>query len=361
MELATKNDLAEVLERFEAWWHCQIIDRPVVTIGQRRRRRFVQPRTAHATLRDGWLDMEHAIEVFAASIEDVVFPADRVPVFFPNVGPEVCSTVFGCELEFTEVTSYSKPVAGSCRGVLSLQPNLDNPYWNAIRRGTELSLQAGKGKWITGLADLHTNGDLLASLRDPAELCLDLADDIESVRAACEHVTKFFPLMFDDLWNRIRPAGHPCTTWTPVLHNDRSYVTSCDFICMISPEMFQRTILPSLVEEMRFLERNIFHLDGPGALKHLDALLEVEELDGVQWIYGAGNGPAARWTDVHRKCQSAGKCVQVCCVDIPDALAVMEHLRPEGAWLDVGGGPHEATEIDAFLAHVTRWAAGKKI
>ncbi len=26
-----------------------------------------------------------------------------------------------------------------------------------------------------------------------------------------------------------------------------------------------------------------FHLDGPGALKHLDALLELDELDAVQW------------------------------------------------------------------------------
>jgi len=359
MELETKPDFAKVLERFEAWWDCQIIDRPVVTIEQRRRRPFVQPQGNHATLRDSRMDMEYAIETFAASIEGAVFPADRVPVFFPNVGPEVCSTIFGCELEFAETTSYSKPVVSSCREILQLSPNLENPYWNTIRRGTELSLQLGTGKWITGLTDLHTNGDLLASLRDPEGLCLDLADDVESVRAACDHVTKSFPLMFDDLWDRIRSAGQPCTTWTPVLHAGRSFVTSCDFICMISPEMFQRTILPSIVQEMRFLERNIFHLDGPGALKHLDALLELKELDGVQWVHGASQGPGARWIDVYRKVQAAGKCVQVLCCDVSDAQAIMEHIRPQGAWLDVGGS-YEEQEIRDFLASVGRWAAGKR-
>ena len=359
MELQTKPDFGKTLQRFEAWWHCQIVDRPVVTIRQRQRNGQAVPRKTHATLRDRWMDMDYAVETFAASIRDAIFPADSFPLFFPNVGPEICSTVFGCDLEFAEVTSYSKPIAGSCRDILSLKPDLDNPYWNAIRHGTQLSLQAGAGKWITGLADLHTNGDLLASLRDPQNLCLDLADDIDGVRAACDHVTKHYPLMFDDLWKPIQAAGQPCTTWTPVLHAGRSYVTNCDFICMISPEMFQRTILPALVEEMRFLERNIFHLDGPGALKHLEALLKVKELNGVQWIYGASRGPAAKWIDVYKRIQAAGKCAQICCQDIPDALAVMENIRPKGAWFDVRGA-HEAQEIEAFLDRVTRWAAGRK-
>ena len=34
MKLETKPDFEKALERFEAWWQCEIIDRPVVNIWQ---------------------------------------------------------------------------------------------------------------------------------------------------------------------------------------------------------------------------------------------------------------------------------------------------------------------------------------
>jgi hypothetical protein len=37
----------------------------------------------------------------------------------------------------------------------------------------------------------------------------------------------------------------------------------------------------------RHVERTIYHLDGPGALRHLDRLLAIPELDCAQWIQGA--------------------------------------------------------------------------
>jgi len=213
---------------------------------------------------------------------------------------------------------------------------------------------------ITGLTDLHTNGDLVAALREPQDLCLDLADDPESVRAACDYVTEAgYRLMFEDLWDRVRAAGQPCTTWAPILHAGPAYVTNCDFICMISTRQFEQTILPSIVEEMRYLERNIFHLDGPGALRHLPTLLDLPELHGLQWVYGAGNGPAARWVDVYRRGPG--------CRQVPSGVLSGRarrgdgrpaKLRPEGVWLDVGGD-YSRDEADAFLRDVQRWAVGK--
>ncbi len=363
MELQYKPDIDQVLARFEAWWNCQIIDRPPVTMWVRpdkapQAATPPPPQKKYATLRDRWLDMEGAVERFEYNVQQTFYFADAFPMFMPNVGPEVCSTVFGTGLEFGESTSWSKPVAASCRDILKIKPNLDNPYWNAIRKGTDLSLAAGEGKWITALPDLHTNGDLPAALRDPQELCIDLAEDIDSVQAAVEYVTKFFPLMYEDLWKRIEAHGLPSTTWTPALHMGKSYVTSCDFICMISPAMFQKTILPSIVWEMEYLDRNIFHLDGPGALRHLDALLEQPRLNGVQWVFGAGNGPARKWVDVYKRIQAAGKCIQLCCDDFADAWAIAEQIKPEGVWFCIGGGYSQA-EGEDILKKLTRWAAGK--
>ncbi len=362
MELRDKPDFDKTLQRFEAWWHCQIIDRPPVSpwvksdrpAGRERK----APRRQYATLRERWMDIDYILDCHEAWLEGAMHLGDSFPAFMPNLGPEVCATVFGCELEFGQDTSWSIPAVGSCREISGIRPNLDNPYWNWIRRATDESLRRGRGRWITAMPDLHMDGDLLASLRDPQNLCLDLVDDPDSVRQACDYVTQHYPVIFDDIWGRIAAAGQPGTTWTAYLHSGRAYVTSCDFICMISPEMFQRTILPSIQWEMDWLERNIFHLDGPGALKHLDTLLAQPRLTGLQWIYGASRGPAAKWVDVYKKAQAAGKCIQLCGEGLEDTRKVAEQLRPEGVWLCPGGGTRD--EVQAFLDWAGRWAAGRQ-
>lgn len=358
MELQFKPDAEHSLQRWEAWWHGEVIDRPVVSIGVKpdKPRREV-PAKAHETLRDRWLDMDYHIDRAEAHLESSVFYADSFPVFMPNVGPELVATLFGCELNFGEATSWSDPVDANVRDVVGREPNYDNPYWQAIEAGMDRSIQRGAGKWITGLPDFHFNGDLLAALRDPEALCFDYVDDIEGVKAALEHVDSFTPEIYDRLYAKVQAAGQPATTWLRTMHMGRAYVPSCDFICMISPEMFTETIIESIRKETAFLDRAIFHLDGPGALRHLDALLELNDLHAIQWVFGAGNGPAARWIDVYKKIQAAGKGVEVCAENADDALAVAEHLRPEGVWFAIGGS-YTAAEADAVIAELTRRTAG---
>jgi hypothetical protein len=161
------------------------------------------------------------------------------------------------------------------------------------------------------------------------------------------------------LWKRIEAVGQPATTWAPMLHAGRAYVTSCDFICMISSPMFRQAILPSILMEMRFLQRNIFHLDGPGALRHLDDLLALPELNGLQWVYGAGNGPGRKWIKVQQRAQAAGKCIQLLCEDLDDAKALAADLRPEGVWF-CPGGSYPRKQAQEFLDWTARWAAGKR-
>ena len=99
---------------------------------------------------------------------------------------------------------------------------------------------------------------------------------------------------------------------------------------MISPDMFKEFILPELMEEIEWLDgKTIFHLDGPGALKHLDMLLEIPKLAGIQWVYGAGQPTAAYWVPVLKKIQAAGKLIHIHIV--PEDLDVLlEEIKPEG-------------------------------
>ncbi|MGI6416415.1 MAG: hypothetical protein ACOX1P_12160 [Thermoguttaceae bacterium] len=357
MELATKPDLPEVLARFEAWWNRQPLKRPLVTIEVEPDRPPQLPGKHHGSVRERWMDVEYVLDCVEARIEAGVYLGDTVPIYMPFLGPEICAALFGAELVFkSEETSYSVPSVRRVRDLLAMEPDFSSPYWETIRQLTDLSLQRGRGRWITGVTDLHTNGDLLAAVRDPQQLCLDCADDLEGVRLACEHVTDWFPAIFDDLYGRIAAAGQPCTTWTPGVAMAPWYTISCDFICMISPAMFGEAILPSLRREIGHMKYSLFHLDGPGALKHLDALLELEELDAVQWVYGAGAGPAARWLDVYRRIQDAGKGLQIVGYGgLEELRAVAPYLKPQGVWF-WPIGRFCRTEAEAFLRWTSDWA-----
>ncbi|MHC4716231.1 MAG: hypothetical protein ACYS5V_04620, partial [Planctomycetota bacterium] len=99
MELQTKPNFEMVLERFEAWWRCELVDRPLLTIDVKRDRPARLPEKDHDSPRDRWLDVEFALDRFEAGIDGKLFLAETLPVFAPNLGPDVVGTLFGCELE----------------------------------------------------------------------------------------------------------------------------------------------------------------------------------------------------------------------------------------------------------------------
>ena len=75
---------------------------------------------------------------------------------------------------------------------------------------------------------------------------------------------------------------------------------------MIGPEMFAEFVLPHLKQEMAQLDAVEYHLDGPGAIKHLEALCSIEKLEVVQWVPGAGN-ERQDWTSLFRRIDQLGK------------------------------------------------------
>ena len=85
----------------------------------------------------------------------------------------------------------------------------------------------------------------------------------------------------------IRPACRGTSCWTPIWSTGRTYMLQCDF-CMISPRMFERFVLPDLTEICDHLDHGFYHLDGKGEIPHLDLLLSIERLRGVQSIPGDG-------------------------------------------------------------------------
>jgi hypothetical protein len=163
--------------------------------------------------------------------------------------------------------------------------------------------------------------------------------------------------VYDVFYEKLRAAGQPISTWTSLVHDGKYYVPSNDFSIMISSEMFNEVFLPGIQRECQFLDRSIYHLDGPGALRHLDSLLDIAELGAIQWVPGAGNEGFHKWIDVYKRVQAAGKGIQVLC-KLDELDLVMETLDPHGVFLSVGGVPsREAAET--MLDRLAEWCTGR--
>ena len=80
---------------------------------------------------------------------------------------------------------------------------------------------------------------------------------------------------------------------------------------MIGQDMFEEFVYPNLQKFCEDIDRTIYHLDGPGELKHLPKILELDQLRAVQWIPGAGNPSIENYREIHRSIESTGKYIEL--------------------------------------------------
>lgn len=336
--LTTVPDFARTAARFEAWWNFELLDRPLLTMTAPTGRPFRGPSSTHASFRDRWFDANFALENFIASLDTTAYLGDAFPIFNPNLGPELTATLLGCELEFSEFSSWSRPIVHSPDDwdrILTQPARFDNVYWQTIEKLMRRAIDASQEKFLVGMTDLHGSYDILAALRDPQELCMDVLDCPDTLRRAGRHAAAIFVQSFERSWAILRDASLGSTCWTPFFHDGPAYVSSCDFWCMVSPNVARGLIWPDVQHEINAMQRSIFHLDGPSALPHLDLLLNCPNLQAVQWVYGDGHGPATNWIDVYRRIVAAGKSAQVICADAAEAMQVLEAVGPRGLWFTI--------------------------
>jgi len=356
-----KPDFEAVLERYEAWWKCAILDRPLVSIvfPKELADRVPQPKKSHPSHRHRWFDAQFVAASTEARLRNTVFFADSLPVAWPNLGPEVFSAFLGCEMVYGEHTAWSTPVVmdWTAESLESVRFDEANFYFRKLVEITDALIDRGKGRFIVGYTDLHGGADALAALRDPQELLVDTIERPVEIKRLCDRITTDFLRVYDIFYEKLAAAGMPSTTWCHATCKGKFHVPSNDFSCMISTHAFEDLFLPGIIRECRHMDRCIYHLDGPQALRYLDLLLDVPEIHAIQWVPGAGRDRWADWTSVYQKIQNRGKALQILSIPAPDLGLLFEVLRPEGVWLSHISGVTDEQEAQDVLARITRWKA----
>jgi len=352
-----KPDYELTKKRFDAFWACDVADRvPVTGIVFEVDNPAPVPEKTYNSWKEKWLDIDFRVQEISTWLHNQVFYADSLPIAWPNMGPEIFSVWCGCPYDFGETTTWSEPCIKDWeRDYDKAVLNMDHPLFKLLEEFTYKLLEASKGHFIVGLTDFHPGGDHIAALRDPANLAIDLIDNPDWVKRKLKDSYKEFFKVYEHFYNILKTHNMPISTWTSIVADGKFNIPSNDFSCMISTQMFEVFFLEGIIEECRYYDKTLYHLDGPAALRHLDTLLSIKELKAVQWVPGAGNEGFEKWVHVYQKIQAAGKAIEVFGINISNLDLLFESLRPEGVWIDGVGGIKTKEEADYVLKRITNW------
>lgn len=339
------NNWDKIMERYKEYWALENHDRPILSIRAPKKHTEGKTERFHGSLKEQWMDTEYMIKSNNREMQNTYYAGEAFPVLNPNLGPDYFAACYGTDLAFGADTSWSIPFlrdedVEEYRGfVLQTQ----NEYYRKMIEMTKAAVEDGKDKYLVGITDIHPGLDGLVSMRGPQELCMDTLDNPEFIKKGAMDLLDGFKIIYDELYALTTSFQKGSTNWMGIWHESRWYPTCCDFSCMISEQMYEELVVEELVEELKFLDASIYHLDGPDALKHLDRLLKIDALKGIQWVYGAGQPTASHWLEVLRRIQDAGKMIQI---DVrPEELEVMlENLRPEGVMYTINANSQEDAE-----------------
>ena len=353
LDLETMPGFDMAMKRVYAWYDSEIIDRPPV--------RFVahnafveQANQAYPSdnLRDRWFDAEFQVDTFLKSIEGQTFHGETFPIFWPNLGPEVYAAFYGAELEYGEVTAWSKPFVAEWADVARLKLDMGNQYFKKIEELTRCALEKCAGKFMVGYTDLHPGVDCAAAWRDPQQLCVDLYDQPEQVKQLIELAIADFELVYNHFDGMLKAAGQLSASWLGIPSFGRMHIPSCDFSALISEDFFEEFCLPVLQREVKSMTHNVFHVDGPGVARHLEAILSVPEVHAIQWVQGVGDDyPILQWAPLIKEIQAKKPVI----VDLQqhELEPLIEQMKPKGLFLWIAT-ENEAEEL-AIIERLEKW------
>lgn len=358
LELEGMPQFDDSMRRIYAWYENEIIDRPPVRFQAHNATLEAAEeevtRLSKEQKKTWWFDVERQVDLYIRSIEGKRFHGETFPIFAPNLGPEVYSAFYGSELVYGDVTSWSIPLVKEWDDIEKLQLDMENEYVTKLEELTLHALERCEGKFMVGYTDLHPGLDCVAAWRDPQQLCIDMIKNPDKIKQLSELAVTDFHQIFDHFDAMLKAHNQLSACWMGIPSFGKMHVPSDDFITLISPAFYQEFGLPILEEEVKGMTHNIYHVDGKGVARHIDAILSVPEVHAIQWVQGVGDDyPIMQWLPFIKKLQAENMPVIVD-LDKKDLDDFMQATDPEGLFLWIASET-EDEELE-ILKRVSKWA-----
>ena len=333
VKLQYKPDFEIARSYWDAFWNHEIIDRPCTVIWAKRTNDAVSDKHIWPVESD----FRESFDRCDKHLESYAFLGECIPGFTPGFGPDQMAGFLGAPIVISPDspdTSWSEKIVENWNDFLPLKIDDNNKIWRRMKEFHTAAEQRYKGKCLIYNIDLHSNIDALEGLRGAQKLLFDIIDQPEIITKAMTQVRPLYKKIYDtfDKYGNKQSLGS--NSGMHLYSRGKTDYIQADFICLLGPDMFREFALPAIEEEAQFLDNSCFHLDGPDALKHLDDILAIDDIDAVQWLPGAGRKPGYEWPEIIHKIQSAGKAA-VLYGNCDEIKAIHGRYKPELLVYDV--------------------------
>lgn len=355
-----KDDWEEAKSRLTALWQGERLDRPCISVCAPQPAEHPTPVPQPADDEMRWLDPAYRVALARRTLETTWWGGESVPSVLQMANWVVC---LGGTPRFDPATIWfdTRPVDFGKPSPFRHDP--DSPWMVKYRRlFMALCKEAGRDRFLIGKPGGLPANDLLSMLMGTEEFLYALMDHPDWMAEAILTGARDQQAARQGLQAQMRAAGHEfwygIGGWMPFWAPEPFNVTQSDVSCMLSPELFDRFVVPELDVYGQEHGALWYHLDGGDAKQHLPRLLSLPYLRVLQYVPAPcepPNGPGH--LEMYRQVQAAGKIVHI---DLP-----WQHVEPlvrelDPALLMLQTYCASPAEGERLLENSAKWAQAAK-
>lgn len=241
-----------------------------------------------------------AAERFRTIMRNTQYFGEALPISPLNFGCSGHVEFFGAQPRYSGDSIWFDPVLDAPDSSLL---KIDEKAMERQYRFAKETVREANGEFFVGMPDNVGVIDGLAALRGSEKLLVDMLDDPDFIAEAVQKLMKVWKQSQEEFYSILRENNQGGSThdwmslWCPGRHSQ----LQCDFSVMISPDMYEKFVMPELAECVKFLDYSTYHLDGQEQIRHLDYLLSIKELDNIQWTPVEGQPRTSEFISVFKK------------------------------------------------------------
>ena len=349
-----KSNLEETKQRYINWWN----HKGIILNMWEHFQEGVQPHaeiTPPAPAKDlsqKWFDPQWRAEYLDWYVAHSSLKADILPVANTQLGPGSLAAILGGVFEGGEDTIWIHPNPDFTDEIVF---NPEHPNWILHKELLKACKAKANGHYFVGMPDLMEGLDVLAALKGTDRVLLDTVMQPEILEQQMQQINDIYFKVFDELYDIIREGDEMAfcyfSSWAP----GKMSKLQSDISTMISQDDYRRFVQPFIREQCQKIDYTLYHLDGVGAMHHLPALLEIEELNAIQWTPGVGEpqGGSPKWYDLYKKILACGKSVMACWVTLDELKPLLDHIGVDGIHLEMDF--HNEKEVEQAMRIVEEY------
>ena len=349
-----KSNLEETKQRYINWWNHKGI---ILNMwehfqeGVQPHAEIVPPAPAK-DLSQKWFDPQWRAEYLDWYVAHSSLKADILPVANTQLGPGSLAAILGGVFEGGEDTIWIHPHPDFTDEIVF---NPEHPNWILHKELLKACKAKANGHYFVGMPDLMEGLDVLAALKGTDRVLLDTVMQPEILEQQMQQINDIYFKVFDELYDIIREGDEMAfcyfSSWAP----GKMSKLQSDISTMISQDDYRRFVQPFIREQCQKIDYTLYHLDGVGAMHHLPALLEIEELNAIQWTPGVGEpqGGSPKWYDLYKKILACGKSVMACWVTLDELKPLLDHIGADGVHLEMDF--HNEKEVEQAMRIVEEY------